>query len=104
MAASAPTNPTNLPDMTNSTLPLLEELASIKAYIGAAREILKDGTMPDMTVLEKRISEVCLGIQAADVDEQSHCLPALASLLKSLDDCERDMRAWNEAQKKVGNP
>lgn len=88
-----------------TTLPdLLEELSSIKAYIGAAREFMKDGGMPDMTPLEKRISDVCLGIQAADVNEQSRCLPELASLLKSLDDCERDIRAWNNAQKKAETP
>ena len=85
--------------MPLSTSSLLEELVSIKNYIGAARAIVKDGNMPDISALEKRISEVCLDIQAADVDEQSRCLPELASILKSLDDCERDMRAWKEAQK-----
>lgn len=91
--------------MSTLSTPLLEELASIKAYIGAAREILRDGAMPDMTALEKRIAELCLGIQAADVEEQSHCLPALASLLKCLDECERDMRAWNAAQQqRTGTP
>lgn len=85
--------------MSTATTPLLEELAAIKAYLGAARAIVKDGYMPDMTQLEKRISDICLGIQAADADEQSRCLPALAALLKCLDECERDMRAWQESQK-----
>jgi hypothetical protein len=79
--------------------PLLEELSSIKAYIGAARAIMKDGFMPDISLLEKRITDLCLGIQAAEFEEQSRCLPELASLLKNLDECERDIRAWNEAQK-----
>lgn len=85
--------------MTVTLSPLLDELASIKNYIGAARAIVKDGFMPDISALEKRISDVCLGIQAAETDEQGRCLAELASLLKCLDDCERDMRAWKETQK-----
>jgi hypothetical protein len=85
----------------SSSSHLLDELTSIKAYIGAARDIVKDGFMPDMTALEKRISHLCESIQAADFDEQSQCLPALAGLLKGLDDCERDMRAWKAAQKQT---
>lgn len=87
-----------------TTPPLLEELASIKNYIRAARDILKDGFMPDIQSLEQRIANVCLGIQGADMHEQSRCLPELASLLKNLDACEQEMRHWHEAQKKVGTP
>jgi hypothetical protein len=87
--------------MSPPTSPLLEELAAIKAYLGAAREIIKDGFMPDMLALEKRIAGLCLGIQAADVAEQNRCLPELAGLLKSLDECEHDMRAWERLQKKA---
>jgi hypothetical protein len=90
--------------MTDLTSPLLDELTSIKATIGAARDLVKDGFMPDMSMLEKRISDLCADLQAADVNEQSRCLPALASLLKSLDDCERDIRAWKESQKATGTP
>ena len=83
--------------MTLSPRPLLEDLASIKAYIEAARAVVKDGLMPDMSQLEQRIAQLCQGIQAAEATEQSHCLPALASLLKCLDDCEQDVRAWKKA-------
>ncbi len=89
--------------MSAASSHLLDELAAIKNYIGAARAIVKDGNMPDMTILEKRISDLCEGIQAAEFEEQSQCLPALASLLKSLDECEQDMRAWKAAQEKAGN-
>jgi hypothetical protein len=84
--------------MNMPSSPLFEELATIKAYLAAARAIIKDGFMPDMTALEQRITDVCLHLQAAEVDEQSRCLPELASLLKNLDECEREMRAWNDAQ------
>ena len=90
--------------MSDSPSHLFEELNSIATYIGAARSILKDGLMPDMTPLEKRITDVCLAIQAADSAEQGQCLPQLATILKNLDECERDIRAWNEAQKKAGEP
>ena len=88
--------------MAAASTHLLDELAATKAYIVAARDIVKDGFMPDMSALEKRISDICVGIQAAEVGEQSRCLPELASLLKCLDDCERDMRAWENAQKNSG--
>lgn len=84
--------------------PLLEELAAIQSFLGAARAILKDGHMPDIAALEERISSVCLGIQAADVDEQSRCLPELAALLRNLDECERDMRAWHQAHEGAATP
>lgn len=87
--------------MTGPSSSLLQELASIKAFIGTARVLMKDGTMPDIRALEQRITDVCLGIQAADANEQCHCLPELASLLKSLDACEQDIRAWGESQKTV---
>jgi hypothetical protein len=85
--------------MSAPTLPLYEEIASIKDYIGAARAIIKDGFMPDMSQLEKRITDLCLSIQTAEADVQGHCLAGLTTLLKSLDDCEQDMRAWKQAQK-----
>lgn len=84
--------------MTMSDSPLLNELTSIKAYIAAARDFIKDGLMPDMSVIEKRIADICTGIQAAEPNEQGRCLPGLASLLKSLDECERDIRAWKAKQ------
>ena len=87
-----------------SASPLLEELASIRDYLDAARAIARDGFMPDMSALEKRIADICQGIQAADAGEQSRCLPELAALLKNLDDCERDLRAQHEAQTKGGAP
>jgi hypothetical protein len=86
----------NMPDHSS---PLLEELAAIKAYLGAARDIVKDGFMPDLAAIEKGIADLCIGIQAADVEEQSRCLPQLAGLLKSLDECEHDIRAWARNQK-----
>jgi hypothetical protein len=90
--------------MSDTPSPLLEELASIKEYLVAARAIVRDGFMPDMTALEKRVADVCFGIQAADVNAQSQCLPELAALLKNLDDCERDLRAQREDEKKSGAP
>jgi hypothetical protein len=84
--------------------PLLGELISIKAYLGAARDIVTSGFMPDMSALEQRISDVCAGIQAAEQDEQSRCLPELASILKSLDECESAMRHWQDAHKKAETP
>jgi hypothetical protein len=85
-----------------SSSPLLEELASIRDYLDAARAIARDGFMPDMSALEKRVADLCLGIQAADASAQKQCLPELAALLKNLDDCERDLRARHEAGKKTG--
>jgi len=88
----------------NAVAPLLEELNAITGYLNAARSIIHDGTMPDITALEPRIAEVCHGIQAAEFDEQSQCLPLLATLLKTLDECERDMRAWRAGQEKAKTP
>lgn len=83
--------------------PLCEELSAITSYITAARAIVHDGYMPDMSAIEKRISDACLSLQAAEQNEQSRCLPMLAALLKSLDDCERDMRAWKDKKKATGS-
>jgi hypothetical protein len=88
--------------MSSSASSLLNELAAVKAHIDAARDFVKDGHMPDLTSLEKRIADLCAGIQAAEADEQGQCLMQLASLLKSLDECERDMRAWYEERKAAG--
>jgi hypothetical protein len=85
--------------MTDSLSPLLEELAAIKAYLDAAHDVVKDGSMPDMAALERRIANLCIGIQAADVEEQSRCLPELAALLKSLDECEQGLRDWEKNRK-----
>ena len=77
---------------------LLKELTAIKDYLGAAQTIIRDGYMPDMAVLEKRVSDLCRGLQAAEPEEQSRCLPELATLLKCLDACEQDMHAWKAAR------
>ena len=89
--------------MTQSSA-LLAEMEGIMAYIEASRAIVKDGYMPDMSPLEKRMASLCEGIQAAEAQEQSRCLPRLAALLKALGECEQDLRAWNEARKVSNAP
>ena len=45
-----------------TTVPsITAEIISIKAYIQAAQQILRDGYMPDITALEKRVADACQG-------------------------------------------
>ena len=88
--------------MSESSEMLLDELASIKNFLDAAMAEMRTGSLPDITGLEQRVSEVCQKVQSADDDAQKKCLPELSLLLQSLDECERSMREWHAAAMKIG--
>jgi hypothetical protein len=87
-----------------NTLPTtcVQDLDAIRATLGEARLSLKKGIMPNMFGLDQRIAEVCKRIEGADEAIQQECLPLLSILLNDLDECENDVRKWQEAQSQGG--
>ena len=82
---------------------ILHEVAALRGYLAAVKDLLNDGTMAEMTGFEKRVADICLKIQNADKEIQTQALPELTALLNELNVCEQSMRAWHEAQTKAGN-
>jgi hypothetical protein len=72
---------------------LLRAFDAIYGYIGAARDIVHAGQMPDMMGLDRRVSELCASIELSEPDVRQECLPKLDLLLQKLDECEADIRA-----------
>jgi hypothetical protein len=54
--------------------------------------------MPDMTGLDERVEQLCSAIAASEAEIQQQCLPKLDSLLRKLDLCEKEVRAFRAAQ------
>ncbi len=75
---------------------LLAEFSAIDSYIAAVRETLRDGHMPDMRGLDSRVADICAALKESPPDVQKECLPKLAEMLDHLDECERDLRAFND--------
>jgi hypothetical protein len=82
--------------MTMSPEQISAELSSIRDYLTAAQQVLKEGHMPDMAGLEQRVAAVCVAIQNAPQSIRGGYLPVLASILEQLNDCEKDLKAWKE--------
>lgn len=74
---------------------LMEELATIKAYLTAALGVLDSGYMPDITALESRVATVCERIQKAPQEIHDQCLEQLVALLEQLNLCEKKMKAFH---------
>ncbi|MDR3450018.1 MAG: hypothetical protein P4M15_09800 [Alphaproteobacteria bacterium] len=81
---------------------LTGEFAAIDEYLKAVREILQDGHMPDMTGLDARVSDLCAALEQAKPELQQQCLPKLDKLLKRLDVCETEIRAFRASRQKAG--
>jgi hypothetical protein len=81
-------------ETTQPSLNVLDELMSIRDFVLKAQEQLKAGSMPDMTVLEKRTGDLCRIIRSAGSDVQQKCAPELKELAKQLDDCEQELRVF----------
>ena len=91
--------------MTEKTLPspdmaakiakaLSEEFESLEAYLQALHEILSEGHMPDIADLGNRVTRVCTAIENADKDTQKQYKGRLDALLGKLDNCEKEIRAF----------
>jgi hypothetical protein len=80
----------------------MQDLDAIRAMIGESRESIKKGVMPNMFGLDQRIEQICKRIEEANEAIQQECLPVLSILLKDLDECEQDIRAWQQKQTKGG--
>jgi hypothetical protein len=88
--------------MTASVAPFLaSEFAAIDEYMKAVSAILADGHMPDLAGLDARVSEVCIAMESADSDTQQKFLPRMSELLKKLDLCEAEIRAFHDNQVKA---
>ena len=83
--------------MKSAAEPFLKELNAIRIYLQAVQASLKDGSMPDMSGLDQRIADLCKNLHEAGREVQAQCLPELSVLLKDLDVCEKDLRAWHAA-------
>ena len=89
------------PRPTGPTLAALtEDFTAIDAYLQAVHEILQEGHMPDIADLDDRVSRLCAGIGAAAPDVQEACGRKLQDLLKKIEFCEEEMRAFHATQKK----
>lgn len=76
---------------------LFEEFATIESYIKAVREVLRDGHMPDMAGLDKRVSALCAALVESAPDTKKTCLPKLTQMLDHLDECEHELRVFHDA-------
>ncbi len=77
---------------------LLREFDSITTYLDAVHETVKQGHMPDMRGLDKRIADLCAALEQAPQDIQQQCLPKLGAVLEKLDICEAAIRAFQAAR------
>lgn len=85
--------------MSDAELKLLvDEIATIRAYLAAAQGVLDSGYMPDITALESRMSNVCARIQKAPKEIHDTLLEQLISLLEQLNECEQKMRAFHSSR------
>jgi hypothetical protein len=74
---------------------IMEEVATIQAYLTAAQGVLDSGYMPDITALESRVAQLCERIQKAPKEIHDQCLEKLVELLEQLNACEQKMRAFH---------
>jgi len=84
--------------MTVTTQFLAREFGAIDDYLKAVSDILRDGHMPDLSGLDDRVSELCTSLQNATPEIQQQFVEKLAALLKKLDICEEEIRAFHAAQ------
>ncbi|MDE2029576.1 MAG: hypothetical protein KGI97_03325 [Alphaproteobacteria bacterium] len=87
--------------MTGSS-PLETEFEAINAHLDAAGETARQGYMPNLNGLDKRIAALCATLEKSESDIQQRCLPLLEALLKKLDSCESEIRA-SHAKRTDGN-
>jgi hypothetical protein len=77
---------------------LAREFSAIDEYLKAVSDILRDGHMPDLSGLDGRVSELCTALQSADPEIQQQFLAQMSALLQKLDVCEKEIKAFHDAQ------
>jgi hypothetical protein len=78
--------------------PCLIELSAIQKYLDDVSDHIREGHMPNIFGLERRVEKLCMAIESADDKVQKACLDALPHMLKQISICENDMRRLHAVQ------
>ena len=72
------------------------ELTALDQYLHAAGGILRDGHMPDLTGLDRRIAALCQSVLALPEIVRKTYLARLQALVRQLDHCNAGLRAVHQ--------
>ena len=74
---------------------IMAEFYALSGYLDAINDALTAGQMPGMRGFDHRVSQLCSMIEAeTDQTQRQTYRQALQELLKRLDQCEQQMRAF----------
>lgn len=74
---------------------LVQETEKVASLITAARRLLREDRMIDLSALQGKVSALCQAIQAAPLESVRGLRPAIEAILKDLDNLQDDLTAQN---------
>lgn len=82
--------------MTAPQPDLIQEAKKVASLVTAARRLLGEDKMIDLSALEGKVSALCLAIQMAPREDTRGLKPSIAAILEDLDRLEADLAARND--------
>lgn len=74
---------------------LAQETEKVASLITAARRLLREDRMIDLTALQGKVGALCEAIQAAPIESVQGLKPPIEAILKGLDNLEAELTAQN---------
>jgi hypothetical protein len=74
---------------------LIQEAEKVASLVTAARRLLGEDKLIDLSALEDKVGALCLAIQAAPREDTRELKPSIVAILEDLDRLEAELAARN---------